>query len=81
MNFDLCKNKYFHISEGNMNLEVYVTSNHLVYGLKTLTFASKKEASNFLNLLFTNMKNAYDEKMSKKKARKLVSDMLDGVFH
>ena len=81
MNFELCQNKYFRVSEGNMNLEVNVTGNHLVYGLKTLAFESKKEASNFLNLLFTSMKNAYDEKMSKKKAREFVSDMLDGVFN
>lgn len=81
MNFELYKNKCFHISEGNMNIEVDVHGKYLVYGLKSLAFESKKEASNFLNSLFTNMKNAYDEKMSKKKARELVCGMLDGIFH
>ena len=82
MNFELCKNKYFHVSEGNMNLEVSVTGNHLVYLSKTLTFESKKEASKFLNELFTQIKNAYDvEKMNKKQAREFVCEVLSRVFH
>lgn len=81
MNFDLCKNKYFHISEGNMNKEVYVSSNHLVYGSKTLTFESKKVASKFLNELFTSIKNAYVvEKMNKKQATEFVNEVLSRVF-
>ena len=82
MNFELYKNKCFHISEGNMNKEVLVTSNHLVYGSKTLTFESKKLASKFLNELFTSIKNAYDaEKMNKKQAREFVNEVLNRVFH
>ena len=82
MNFELYKNKYFHISEGNMNKEVFVTSNNLVYGPKTLAFESKKLASKFLNELFTQIKNAYDaEKMNKKQAREFVNEVLNRVFH
>ena len=82
MNFDLCKNKYFHIAEGNMNIEVDVTSNNLVYGSKTLTFESKKLASKFLNELFNSIKNAYEaEKMNKKDAREFVCEVLNRVFH
>lgn len=81
MNFELYKNKYFHISEGNMNIEVDVNGNHLVYGPKTLTFESKKLASKFLNELFTQIKNAYDvEKMNKKQAREFVLEVLGRVF-
>lgn len=82
MNFELYKNKCFHISEGNMNNEVYVASNNLVYGSKTLTFESKKLASKFLNELFNSIKNAYDaEKMNKKQAREFVCEVLNRVFH
>ena len=82
MNFELYKNKCFHISEGNMNKEVFVTSNNLVYGSKTLTFESKKLASKFLNELFNSIKNAYDaEKMNKKQAREFVNEVLNRVFH
>lgn len=82
MNFDLCKNKYFHIAEGNMNIEVDVHGKYLVYGLKTLAFESKKLASKFLNELFNSIKNAYEaEKMNKKDAREFVCEVLNRVFH
>lgn len=81
MNFEHFENKYFHISEGNMNIEVSVTSNHVVYGNKIITCESKKLASKFLNELFTQMKNTYDaKKMSKKQAREFINEVLDRVF-
>lgn len=81
MNFKLYKNKYFHISEGNMNIEVSVTGNHLAYGSKMLTFKSKKLAGKFMDELFNGIKNAYEaEKMNKKDAREFVCEVLNRVF-
>lgn len=80
MNFKLCKNKYFHISEGNMNIEVSVSGNHLVYGSKTRMFGSKKEASSFLNFWFTHVKNNYAEKVCGKNGREWVNDMIESIF-
>lgn len=72
MNFELCKNKYFHISEGNMNIEVYVTSNHLVYGGEVITYVTKKGAQNDLNSIF--------EEVKVKTSRKEVLDYLKWRF-
>ena len=80
MKFELCQNKYFHISEGNMNIEVSVSGNNLVYGSKTRMFGSKKEAANFLNFWFMHTKNNYAEKVSGKKGREWVIGMIESIF-
>ena len=80
MNFDLCKNKYFHISEGNMNIEVSVTGNNLVYGSKTRKFDTKKEAGHFLNFWFKHIKNNYAENVCGKNGREWVVSMVESIF-
>ena len=80
MNFDLCKNKYFHISEGNMNIEVSVTGNNLVYGSKTRKFYTKKEASHFLNFWFKHIKNNYAKNVCGKNGREWVVGMVESIF-
>lgn len=67
MKFELCQNKYFHISEGNMNIEVSVSGNHLVYGLKIKTFENKKAAKNKLHELYNIFEQFKDSKFFTKK--------------
>lgn len=80
MNFELCKNKYFHISEGNMNIEVSVTGNNLVYGSKVRKFDTKKEAGHFLNFWFKHIKNNYAEKVCGKNGSEWVTSMVESIF-
>lgn len=80
MKFELCPNKYFHISEGNVNIEVSVSGNHLVYGSKTRMFRTKKEASHFLNFWFMHTKSNYAEIVCGKDGREWVKGMVEGIF-
>lgn len=80
MKFELCKNKYFHISEGNMNIEISVSGNHLVYGSKTRMFGTKKEACHFLNFWFAYTKSNYAEEVCGKPGREWVMSMMDSIF-
>ena len=72
MNFELCKNKYFHISEGNINIEVSVSGYHLIYGREVITYVTKKGAQNDLNSIFEEVKT--------KATRKEVLDYLKWRF-
>lgn len=72
MNFELCKNKYFHISEGNMNIEVYVTTNHVVYCGNVITYINKAAAQSDLHSIFEEAKT--------KTSRKEVLDYLQQRF-
>lgn len=62
MKFELCKNKYFHISEGNMNIEVSASGNHLIYGGEVITYITKKSAQNDLNSIFEEVKTKANRK-------------------
>ena len=49
---EYCSNKYMQIKlRRNCNIEISVSSNHLVYGSYVKTFASKKEACDTLEHL------------------------------
>lgn len=71
MNFEFCKNKYFHISEGNMNIEVSVRSNFIECGHVIKVCESKKTAQEILNKLYAALYD-YKEFLT----RKNIDDMI-----
>lgn len=58
MNFEFYKNKYFHVYEDDKYraIEVFVTTNHLVYGGNIITYINKAAALCDLRSIFEEVK-------------------------
>lgn len=79
MNFELCKNKYFHISEGNMNIEVYVHSNFIECGHVIKVCESKKVAQEILNKLYVAL-YGYREFLTRKNIDEMIIKLSNKVM-